>query len=93
MNFEVFPDYCSTGLWDADTGWSIDADSICDELDLFAQGLFAGLYQWNWVWEMSEDTFSDTGLALWKEAGAKLVVALNMHYAGQHTFVYRTDLL
>lgn len=95
MNIEVFPDYCSTGLWDADTGCSLDAASIYDELDLFAQGLFAGLFQWNWVWELSEDTFSDAGpgLALWKECGTKLVAALNAHYAGEHTFLYRTDLL
>lgn len=96
MNFEVFPDYCSTGLWDADSRRSIDWQDIDpDAVDHVAQGLLAGVTQWNWLGElfMAENKVSDLGLGRWRSDGAKLVAALNAHYAGEHTFLYRTDLL
>jgi hypothetical protein len=96
MNIEVFPDYCSTGLWDAETRASIDPSEVdptaCDAI---AQALFAGLRQWHWTWEymFTQYRFSDTTARIWASDGASIVAGLNAHYAGVHAFNYRTDLL
>ena len=96
MKIEVFPDYCSTGLWCAETGTSLDPlDIDPTPEDVIARGLFAGLRQWHWLWEfwVSESRLSETATTIWSSDGAKIVAALNKHYAGKHTFIYRKDLL
>lgn len=91
MNIDVFPEYLSTGLWDSETR----ANTCLESEDPIRRGLLAGIGQWHWLWEalVAENRLSDFGLSMWKEDGARLVEALNLAYAGEHTFVYRTDLL
>ena len=96
MKLEVFPDYCSTGLWNTETRVSVDPAEVGSiENDAVALGLFAGLRQWHWMWEfmVCESRLSDTATDSWANDGAALVGALNKHYAGKHTFMYCTDLL
>ena len=96
MKIEVFPDYCSTGLWCAETGTSLDPLDIGLALgDTTAMGLFSGLRQWHWTWEfvVEEGKLTQQGLDSWRDDGADLVAALNKHYSGTHTFIYRKDLL
>lgn len=94
MNIEIFPDYCSTALWDQETRCSIDVTEIDPTSDdTVAQALFAGLRQWHWIWEYFLEGASESALATWRNDGAAIVAALNQHYAGTHTFIYRKDLL
>lgn len=96
MNLEIFPDYCSTGMWHTETRASVDEVEIDPTAsDAIAQALFAGLRQWHWMWEfmITEHKLSDTAVEVWASDGAVLTAALNKHYNGVHTFVYRDDLL
>lgn len=96
MKVEVFPDYCSTGLWCAETGINLDPlDLSLRPDDVTALGLFSGLRQWHWLWEfcVNESRLSQQGTDSWIDDGAAIVAALNKHYLGVHTFIYRRDLL
>lgn len=91
MRIEVFPDYCSTGLWDTESRANIDPESS----GVSDPALLLALKYWHWTWEflVVNDTLSAHAVQTWVQDGAQLVKLLNERYAGVHEFVYRSDLL
>jgi hypothetical protein len=83
----VFPDYCSSGFWNA------DGANIC-EPECLPSGLLLGFRYWHEVWEFelsSEDgSLSDVYKRRWLADGQLFVDHFN-HIQDQYQFVYKVD--
>ena len=64
MHIKVMPDYCSSGLWDIETGEELDPVELCMPLDIIEK-------LDKWIQDYDEATFS--GKEPW-EGGAELDV-------------------
>lgn len=75
---EVFPDYCSTGLWDRRTHINLDESSISGHVP---KHMLIALKYWHLVWELRVDSNNWTSCSLhaieWESDGIKLVEAMN----------------
>lgn len=86
MQIKVFPDHCSTGLWNTASHGNIDPElvGICDPALLLA------LKYWHWTWEhlLIEGRLSQRAAQSWLRDGEQLTALLNERYRGQHEFIY-----
>ena len=86
---EVFPDWCSSGLWYEDGNADPEGLGI-DDL-----GIILALQYWHWFWEFNigdsgaedEDCkVSEYGIKQWEEDGQKIVDVLNEKYGDKYFF-------
>lgn len=92
----VFPDYCSSGLWDENgcNMWAEDFLGLLSESDLMA------LKYWHEAWEFllmdgsleepPVQKMSDSYVARWSEDGKALVERFNKQQ-NEFTFIYEGD--
>ena len=91
LNINVFCTYTSTGLWDAETGRSIEPEEIADDVSPI---LLLALKLWHEIWEYAILPDVDRGPRMskmycerWQEYGKFLVMEMNATQ-GHYNFVY-----
>ncbi len=99
--FRVFPDYCSTGLWNSEDDLEAPFANTEPEKYLSVAECLSLKY-WHWTWEfliandcMEENGkphLSETGIKIWFDDGKKLVDFLNEKYQGKYLFEYEVNL-
>lgn len=89
---KVFPDYCSSGLWEAETGVNLSEHKF---EDLLGKSNLLALKYWHCLWEFNIACFADNEqpkaserfIAEWNEDGKELVKQFNL-CQDQFEFIY-----
>lgn len=83
---KVFPDYCSTGLWDKETGANIDVPRyVSDELRI-------ALKYWhdNWEFFITPGSCSPLYYLRWQDDGRTLTKRLNSYLVDEYEYIPST---
>lgn len=91
MRIKVFPDHCSSGLWNEETYGNIDPP---ESVGISDPALLLALKYWHWTWEflLIEGKLTRRAAETWLKDGEMLVALLNERYTGIHNFTYRANL-